>query len=179
MCKRSQLLACRMVSVQWAASRLGLRSAGGPHHVTGHSGKGCCCGRNTKGHPGAVSLSAGLPVCVPEYGAAEQTPGEAGAGFFREAQPSAELWPGKAGASKGLWVTDEGRPRAVQQMLLGPKREHEESNFLACTEDAANWCKVLTSPRSGVSPLDSHLPSKSVQRSPQRSQSAGEKEQHY
>lgn len=113
-------------------------------------------GRKKKGHPGAVSLSAGLPVCVPVYGAAERAPGEAGAAFFRRLSPCRALaWHsrGRQGTAPALWVTDGGRPHAVQQMLLRPKREHEDSSFVTHAQDTANCCKVLISPWSRVQPF--------------------------
>lgn len=49
--------------------------------------KGWGRGRSNKGHPGALSLSAGLSICVLVCRAAEQTPGESGAGFLRRLSP--------------------------------------------------------------------------------------------
>lgn len=85
--------------------------------------------------------------------------GRSGFLFFRKAQPSEELWPGKAGAGEGPRQLCGSRVEGGH-VLLRPKREREESNFLAHAQDTANWCKVVTSPWRGVSPFDSHLPLK-------------------
>lgn len=138
----------------------------------GRSGKGWCCGRSKKGHPGAVGLPTGLPVCVWVYRAAERTVGDAGAGFL-------------------------GKLSSVQSSSLakqGPARErpgsvgHGWREATSCTADAAGakrgargeqlpstrpgHCKLVQGANlfwSGVSPFGSYLPITSMRRSPQGS----------
>lgn len=71
-------------------------------------------------------------------GAAEWTPGEEGAGFFRKAQPSAELWqmwddPGSVGHG---W-------REATADAAGAEKGAGGEQLLAHAQDTANWCKVL------------------------------------
>jgi len=117
--------ACYGMSVQLAASRLGPRLAPGLHQVTRHRGplgQGLMLGRNKKGHPGAVSLSAGLLFvfwCRKEQSRHQERQQQA---FFgRLSQVRARAWKskGRQGTAPAMWASGGGRPCAVQLMCWG------------------------------------------------------------
>lgn len=151
----------------WAVSGWGWHWAPCPHPVTrnqGHSGKGW--GRSNKGHPRAVSLSAGLSICVLVCRAAEQTPGESGAGRLSPVWSSDLAQWGQARKHPGSEVAGAGSPCAERCVLLGPKRSSRKATAWSCT--------LFTCLGQGQ-PLRPHLPLKNERRSRQRSSSSARK----